>query len=892
MQRRRPQPTSPVVSDTARVALRRALVGAPLLAIAAALVDLLLLRAVGPTDVLLGLALGLLAGPLTLAERAARLGRPWAALTWGAGVGVVGVLVAAVQAGFAARVLAQGSPAGAHAVVYADVWLAALDPTTVWVVVARALPFAVVPLLAWRRSALLLAVLVVVVLALLRPWAPPEAATDVVVHLSHGGAWGLPTGARATSLGDDEVRVASGFSMSPGATLVPVTRITALAAAFDLVALVIAVGLGNVLARRRPAPAGAARSRSLPLARLLPTLGVVAVAGLLLVRHRSPPTFLVAGLVDALDDEVRRPRARRLLDRLGPDDAGAVPVLAAKLGDTSSPRRRRFAALSLRRIGPPANLAALPALGRALGDANPEVLEAALDTVIEMGPAARPIAFNLVRVVLDARASLHDLDGGSWSRRAHEALARLGYEPTREDLVTLLQDPDGDVAAGAIRWLRRLGAFGPGSVPLLYDAAHRDGCTQVAVDVLAELGAPALALLRERLVAPDLHAKDPILRLLGRVGSAEEQLASFSLAARHPAADVRRATAQRLRGQGLPGAPALLAGLAVDADEAVRDEARRALATLGEGAAGPLAALIRARSSTETATFAVDALVLLGGAAEGALPALERALKDGEPPLREAVAGALGKIGPYATTDARASVVAALVLAARDPLVAGAAIDALRSFMSLDDPRVREALLAALDAPSADVRARAAVSLVLGTGATRTRGAPGLSALDPHLERLIAALVAALPHAEAYEALWTLGPRARAATPALVRAVEAGGDVSGALRALQAIGLDEPGALAAVGFALRKGRRVDRLQAIALLRAHGAGVSAILDDLVVALADPEPQVRRDVVITLDALDAGALARVRPKVEERLVVEQDAQASALLQGLLRRLDGAR
>lgn len=879
MQHHRPLPPSPAVTDTTRVVWRRALVGAPLLALAAALVDLWAFRAVGATDVLLGLALGLLAGPLTLAERAARLGRPWAALTWGMGLGVVGVLVAAVQGGFAARVLAQGSPAGAHAAVYTDVWLAALDPMTVWVVLARALPFALVPVLGWRRLGLAVVVALLVGLTL-------DAAGDLAVALQDGGAWGLPTGARSTPHVAREPSLVGGLTMPLIERHVSVAWITIWSVNLDALALVVAAGLGDRLARRHLARPEASRSRSVPLARLLPATAVLALATLLLVDHRPPPSFLVDGLVDALDDEARRVVSERLLDRLGPADADAVPVLAAKLGDPASPKRRRAAAVCLTRIGAPANLAALPALGRALGDANPGVRDAVLEAVTALGPAARPIALDLVRLTLDEAASFRGWDAQS-GLRASDALKAMRYEPTLDDLRALMQDPDGDIAAGAIAWLDGLDAFGPDAAPLLYEAAQRPGCEEVATRALARLGAPALALLRERLAALDLQASDPILRLLGLVGSPEEQLASFSLAARHVAAHVRRSAASRLRRPSLAAGPRLLADLAVDADEEVRDEARRALATHGAAGVAPLASLVDARSSTETATLAVDALIHLGGAAEGALPALARALSDGAPPLRAAAAGALGKVGPFAANDARAAVITALVAATRDPLMAGAAIDALRAFMSLDDPRVRDALLAALDAASPDVRARAAVSLVLGTGATRTRGTPGLSALDLHLDRLVPALVAVLPHAEAYEALWTLGPRARDASPALARRVEAGGDVSGALRALQAIGLDAPGALAAVGHALRKGRRVDRLQAIALLRAHGPGVSSILDDLVVALADPEPQVRRDVVVTLEALDADALARLRPRLEERLASEPDAQTGALLQALLRR-----
>lgn len=905
---RRAEPPPPVVvTDTRRVVVRRAVVGAVLLAIAAGVASRQAFGEVEPADVLLGAALGLLAGPLALGERAARLGRPWAAFVWCAGLAVVGVLAGAVQAGFAARVWATGTTAGAHAASYADVWIAALDPSTLPVVALRALPFALLPVLAgrWGRGGLLIGVAIVGV-ALPALNGPAQGLLWGVLPPGHGAAWGLPTGPRAvwpdlTEEGREFWVAAARLGLGlPG---VPLVGLVLSSLRLDALALAVTSLVGDLLARRR-APPGAERAerrtRRPPLARALPTLGVLAIAALSILGHRPPPTFLIAPLVDLVDDDGRRGLAEGLLRRLGPTNAAAVGPLAQKLVDPTSMDRRWLAATLLAQIGPPAAVEALPALSAALED-DPIVAAAALEAISALGPAARPLAPALLRARLSQRVVPWGLRPGWAHPRApsglDDLLERLGVEVGREDLLAFLDDRDDAVVAGALRALVGRADLEPGDAARFYEVARRGVAVEAAIRALTWLDRPAVALLRDRAEQADLDGDDPILHLL-RTSLSGDLSDLFPRLARHADPGVRRAVVEALDlGQpaGLaPFAADLLLALLGDPDERVQDAAARALRSQNARAPGPLAAAVDARGPVALPAAAL--LGELGVHGQSAVLALVRALADGPPDLRLASARSLGRlVGGVDDATVRGEVLDALLAATRsaDEALAVEALAALGSFASTDEaPRVRDALLAALDAPSPEVRARAAVTLVHAGGPTRTRGGRGLRVLDADLPRVIAALADALPRAEACTALAAIGPPAREAVPALARAVAAGGDVRPALRALDAIGLDAPGVIAAVGRALRVGSSDARLLAASLLRREGPRAAAAVDDLAAALDDSEPAVRREVIVALGRLDRQALpASLRGALQAHAGREDDPQAAALLRELLRRLGEA-
>jgi HEAT repeat protein len=214
-----------------------------------------------------------------------------------------------------------------------------------------------------------------------------------------------------------------------------------------------------------------------------------------------------------------------------------------------------------------------------------------------------------------------------------------------------------------------------------------------------------------------------------------------------------------------PAAQAAAAGALVDrladADRDVRRRAADALAHVGAGCAGCVAALAGIASRPEARGRAQAARVLgtLGPGARAAVPALASALGDARPDVRGRAAWALGRIGPDA-----APAVPALLALVDDEAAGWQATDALGAI----GPRARAAgprLVRALSDSSSSVRWRAAQALgKLGPAAGDAAAALAAAAGDGEANVRLAA-VSALARVEA-------GPDS--ALPALRRALSDG----------------------------------------------------------------------------------------------------------------------
>ncbi|MBX3472067.1 MAG: hypothetical protein KF878_34885 [Planctomycetes bacterium] len=866
------------MTDTARVVACRAALGAALLLLAGRLAAQG--RTPDPAEDLLAGTLGLLAGPLALAERAAHLGRPWAALVWSGALAVVGVLFAAVQAGFAARVLTRGGVVEAHAAAHADVWLAALHPTTLPVVLARALPFALLPVLAGRggRRGLLLAV--VLGGFALPPLALGRAGEHEVLLPGDPPAWALPTGPRAEW--EEPVELAWLDPRSRWLALdgqaVRVQPLVLRAAAFDALALALAAILPDLLVRWRPAAAGR-RTRALPLARGVPTVAVAALAALLGARDRAPPAFLVPALLDLVHDDERQAQARRLLDRLGPRDVAAVQPLVAALRD-AEPDRRRVALRLLARIGPPGTLAAVPALAPAIercswtGD-----LPALLDVLEPLGPATVSLGRELYR----ARTRAAPAD----EQRIEALLVLVGHpltDPpeTRQTLLALLDDPDWEIQLWALLRLDHGEGFEPADAAALHRLAFRH---PEAVAALADMGSPGVTYLRYLLHVPTLSPDDPALELLERL-LPDDVLEAFELAVRHPTPGVRRKAAEQLDAARPSGwfarAVGLLVSLLDDPAPDVRAAAACSLRSHGWAAVGSLEDEVD--RCTPRAAAAAAVLGELGAHGQAAIHVLLRALEgDAAPDLLAASARALGRLAALDDPTLREAVLQALLAARRAPdeRVAAAALGSLEPFaVGPDALRVWPTLAAALEDPAPAVRTQAAITI--------TRAAHDAWPLDPHLPRVVEALCDALPAEEAGAALVSVGRRAQVPLPLLSRVVERGGDVTSALRVIEAAKRDDPGAVRTLGLALRTATLEGRLLAIELLEDHPDAAA----DLVGALADDDPRVREAAARALRRFEPEVLRRVEPALRARLALEGHWEVSGALEAVIRKLERAR
>jgi HEAT repeat protein len=270
-----------------------------------------------------------------------------------------------------------------------------------------------------------------------------------------------------------------------------------------------------------------------------------------------------------------------------------------------------------------------------------------------------------------------------------------------------------------------------------------------------------------------------------------------------------------------------LARALTDMNPFVRLAGAEALARLDPMQDKPLAVLLEGARSKAAGErrFAVESLGNLGPVAKPAVEPLTAALKDGDAGVRSRAAEALGQIGPEA-----ASAVARLIDALKDPAVRPAAIDALGKIGAAAEAAV-PALARYL---TSDPATRRAAALALGR-----LGPKGAKIAVPHLTAGLAS-TDDKTRWNATIVLWTIGPAARDAVPAVAASIKAGNEM--AIDALTAIDIK-----AAVPFLVRnrlKSPNADfRRMAAEQLGNAGVASAEVLEALKAAQSDADEGVR-------------------------------------------------
>ncbi len=541
----------PVAVATGRVALWRALVLVPLLALA-----FRWFTPRGPGGLvlpLLGACLGLVAAALTYPEALARRGRRLAGVTWMFAVAMLGVLWAAGQATYADRALAVG-PTAALGQVHAATWLALYDPLTLPIVAAwgGTLALAALTRLPLRPTALRVAwpVLAFVgAMSLAGRGAFGDAWADVVVTEV------LPPGTPRFALPSGIEHVAH-VSYRPTIDVrLEVLVVTGVIAILTPPALAAA----DALRRRLAAPIAA---REVPPPR--PWAGVfVAVSSLLVFAFglralgAAPPfTSHVRWLLVDVAQHAPGP-VNRVLARVDPEDDAAVNELMAIVrrpyGANQLPGFTRWSAALdgrshalevLANIGA-ARASVIELMARSITDVNPFVAHAARAGLEALGPrahAAGPTV--LVAELLDQGGAGFSVRRGL--RRVQDA---IGFVPTTADLLPWCEDANDHVAAHAMRRLAELPSIDVEALPVIERCVAGDewplGRAGAAGVAFGRTGEPGLALLRDRLGRPEAGL-DPLLRVLRDLPRTPAALESLELATRHGDWRARRAGIEAL----------------------------------------------------------------------------------------------------------------------------------------------------------------------------------------------------------------------------------------------------------------------------------------------------------------------------------------------------------
>jgi HEAT repeat protein len=500
---------------------------------------------------------------------------------------------------------------------------------------------------------------------------------------------------------------------------------------------------------------------------------------------------------------------------------------------------------------------ALTALRTLTTDPAAAVRVAAAEAAGLIGPAATPLAADLVGRLKDADETVRC--------RAAEALGRIADAASVPALAAELEGPGPAVREAAAR---ALGAFGPAA------------------------GSAIPALLR-LLQDPEESVRQAAGEAVGRVGPLPEE-ATATLVEGLTSGDtlVRAQTAEALGaiGEGAADAAPALAEALTNGTDHVRAKAAEALGKIGETAAEvAVPVLVRALRDNDNwvSALAAEALGEMGEAAGEAVPALVRSLHHINPIVRANAAEAVGKLG-----EAGAAARPALEAAAADPDGAVRAA-ALRALGAIAPPGsgAGAVVLAGLRDPDPRTRAAAAEA----AGALGTAGGEAVAPLLPLLEdandevkfqviRSLPRLAGPTPEVvdglcrrlleddsmwvreAAAQALGPLGPEAAAAGPALLRAARTG---EAAVReaAVRATTLIQPPEAAEVftGGLADASPEVRKVASAGWMKAAGIPETAV-PALVDALHDPEVQVRANAAHALARLDTLPPAAV-PLLEE-------------------------
>jgi HEAT repeat protein len=282
-----------------------------------------------------------------------------------------------------------------------------------------------------------------------------------------------------------------------------------------------------------------------------------------------------------------------------------VPLLVAALEDPSDVVRER-AAGALGTIGDPSATPALIALLKS------PVRDPARDPYVRVA-AVRALGRTAGEGATDALlAIIRDAEQNEWVRReAIEVVSSSGDKRARAAVTECVKDPLGTVRAAAVRAIGTLGESG--DVPLLTQMLRTDEDPFVRLDAARSLGR-----LRDKRAVPALiealQDEDPVVAAA--------------------AADVAVTVG------GPEAAEAMLRSLQ-DPKERVRLVAATVLASRGDKRALPALLGLLGSKEWRVRNIAVRALGMLGPSAKSAAPAVEKALKDDNPIVRDTAKTAL-----------------------------------------------------------------------------------------------------------------------------------------------------------------------------------------------------------------------------------------------------------
>jgi HEAT repeat protein len=473
--------------------------------------------------------------------------------------------------------------------------------------------------------------------------------------------------------------------------------------------------------------------------------------------------------------------------------------------------QRREAGYQLTLLGAGAK-PALPALIKALDDADRQVWAYAVTAIANLGPEAKDAVPKLLEG-LDSQKSrgFRPRDKAQTLFRSAFALTQIG-DAAKPELIASLKAEDTSLRLGAAKALGGMGPKAADAVPaLIENLGHADGelRTEIA-ESLASIGKDAVAPLTAALGGSDAKVRAGSARALGVLG--------------HEASSA---------------GPQLLEKAGADEDPAVRAAALAVLPRVGLAQEKVVPVLIAAvkQDQPDINRAAIDGLLLVRPAGKVAVPALLPLLK--EPPFAERAATILGRYG----SEARSAVPAILSQVEKAP----------------DGPFAQAVVAigaAAVPAVLEEIGKLPVASVTRAHWTLRVLGAIGAAGL-PEFQKALAAPSVSVRLA-ALLTIQQLGLDAREARHAVIKLTTDAEPAirAGAVGAVVAVGVKPPQAFEPVEAGL-----ADRVAAVRLAAASAAGVLGPLarplaGKVAALLSDPDADVRIAAVRALGTIGGG------------------------------------
>ncbi len=387
---------------------------------------------------------------------------------------------------------------------------------------------------------------------------------------------------------------------------------------------------------------------------------------------------LAKAITEDYPTEVRW-RAERALGAIGPGAADAVGGLIANLAD-SDERVRAYACYALGKIDAEPSQSAVPGLVERVTDENAVVRRAAVDALLALQPDRKIVLPLMARALQDAEprivmAAVRTLttEGAAAVPLLAEALAddksaywavvaleSMGPEaaPATPALVKLISHNDPEIRMEALMALAAIGPEAKNAAPKIVEILESDSAEGVQFAAAYALG--SIGAEDDRATAALTHAlrsDTPLLAMLGawalaksrpddaQLGETAGQLIANGLKSDNPTLQAAAARVLADTRNTSEVATTALYGALVDASPQVAIAAADALAAQGAHA---VPWLTEALKNEKLRLYAMNVLKRIGPEASEAVPALASALQSDDAELRRELQFTLAAIGPAA----------------------------------------------------------------------------------------------------------------------------------------------------------------------------------------------------------------------------------------------------